>query len=298
MKRLIILSAMVMLALLVVAAPAPAQDERPKDERKRTFGDQVGPRRPRFSMARFRQTLAKLDLTDEQKKKIDQLSKDYKKKVAEQRKETAEKVKELREKQEEAREAGDKEKLAELRQEFRQLRTAGAETAKEYVESVKEVLTGEQKKKLEELQRPVPRIRVLLQVIREKDEEMGLTEEQQKKIKALAEEYKPQEGEGRPPDFRALREKTRKMRDDGASQEEIRKVYKEAQKKRLEHRARMERHSREFVARLAKILKPEQMKLAMEAAQANMGHRMRGRGRDREPGGEPPRRNRRGDSQE
>lgn len=295
MKRLIILSVMAMLALLVVAGPALAQDERPRRERTRPTRDRMRVRQPRLDAARFRQLVGQLDLTAEQKEKIGKLNKAFEKKAAEQRK----KLEALRTKQREARQAEDREKLTALRQEARPLQTAQGEMTKEYVESVKKVLTDEQKKKLEELQKPVPGIPLLLQAIKDKDEELKLTEEQQKKIKALGEEYKPKEGEGQAPDFRALREKTRKMREDGDSQEEIRKVFQEAQKKRTEQRAKMEKRGREFVAKLGKILNEDQMKLVMAAARAKMSEQRR-RGRER-PGAadrERPRRERRRNTDE
>jgi len=300
MKRLITLSAMVTLALLVVAGPALAQDERPRGERprgerRRPTGNRMRRRTPPFNIAQFRQLLGKLDLTDEQKEKIAKLSKDFEKKTAEQK----EKVAALRKNISEARKAEDRDKLTELRQEFRKLQTTGTEATKEYVESVKKVLTDEQKKKLEESQKPVPGIPLLLQAIKGKSEELKLTEEQQEKTKALAEEYKPAEGEGQRPDYQALREKTRKMREDGASREEIRKAFQEAQKKQVEQRAKMQKRCGEFVAKLAKILKPEQMKLVMETARSNTGRRPRGRGRGgEEGGGERPRRSRRGGDRE
>jgi len=298
MKRLITLSAIATLALLMVAGPAPAQNQRPRGQGQRASGDRMRRRPQQFNMARFRQLVGQLDLTAEQKEKVAKLSKDYEKKVADQRKETAAKIEGLRAKQKEARQEKDKDKLAELRKEFGQLRGAGVEAAKGYVASVKKVLTEEQNKKLEQLQKPVPGIPLLLQAIKGKGEELKLTEEQQKKIHALAEEYKPAEGEGRPADFRALREKTRQMREDGESQEDIRKVYQEAQKKRTEQMAKMQKRSREFTAKLGKILEPEQMKVVMETARANMGQRMRSRGRDRQPGGQRQRRGGRGDGQE
>ena len=282
MKRLITVSAMVLLALLVVAGPALAQAERPRAQRARPAGDRMRGQQPGLDVARFRQLVAQLDLTGEQKEKIAALAKEFEKKAAEQSKETAEKAEELREKLNKAREDGDSELLAELRQKSRQLRVAQGEMDKEFVESVKKVLTEEQKKKLEELQKPVPGIPMLLQVINEKSEELKVTEEQQEKIKALAEEFKPAEGEDQRSDGRALQEKTRKMREDGASQEEIRKVYQEAQKKQAEQRAKMEKRSGEFVAKLAKILKEDQMKQVMAAARTKMTEQ---RGRRREGAG-------------
>ena len=276
MKNLIALLAMVFLALLVVAGPALAQDERPRRERTRPAGDRMRMRQPQFDAARFRQLVSKLAPTAEQKEKIDKLSAAFEKKAAEQRK----KQEALRTKQREARQAEETEKVTELRQESRELRAAQGESAKEYVESVKKVLTDEQKKKLEELQKPVPGIQLLLQVVKEKTEELKVTEEQQKKIKALAEEYKPAEGEGQAPDFRALREKIRKMREDGDSPEEIRKVSLAAQKKRIAQRANAENRSREFVAKLGKILNEDQMKQVMAAGRAKMAEQ-RGRRRAR-----------------
>jgi len=297
MKRLITLSAMVLLALLVVAGPALAQDERPRRERTRPGADRMRMRQPQFNVARFRQLVAQLDLTDEQKEKITKLEKGFEKKAAEQREKTTEKAQELREKLRKAREDGDRELMTKLRQESRELRVAQGEVSKEFVESVKKVLTDEQKKKLEELQKPVPGIPLLLQVVKEKSEELKVTEEQQEKIQALAKEYKPAEAEGQPADNRALREKVRKMREDGESQEEIRKVYQEAQKKRQEQRAKVEKRSRGFVAKLAKILKEDQMKQVLTAARAKMSEQG-GRRRQGQGAGDRPRRERRRNTEE
>jgi colicin import membrane protein len=297
MKRWIGVSVVAALSLFLVAEGLRAQEARPRRERPgegATMAMRQGA--PQVDEEQMNRALGELNLTAEQKEKIEALRKEFQKKRAEQQGKMAA----LREKM---REAGDdQEKRAEAQREMRELFAAGgADAAKKFADDVKAVLTEEQKKKFDELQRPVPAIPALLRILQDKAEELKLTDDQKESVKKLADEYKPEDSA---PDRRAAmqaeREKMQQLRQNNASPEEIRKAMEEIQAKRAAEAAKAQQEGREFMAKLAKILDEDQMKIVTEAAQAQAGRQPRpeageraNRGQ-RQPGAQRPDRDREG----
>ncbi|MBN2584441.1 MAG: Spy/CpxP family protein refolding chaperone [Planctomycetes bacterium] len=280
MKRLIGVSLVVGLAMLMTAGSLLAQDERPR--RQRPAGDTMN-REPRFggrqqmSVAQLNRLLGQLDLNAEQKEKIAELQKTYEKKQAEQR----EKMAAVREKMQSAGE--DQEKRDAARNEMRELSTAGGESWKQLMEGTKAVLTDEQKKKFEELQQPVPSAEAVAKIIEDKAEELKLTDEQKEAVKKLSDEYKPAEGasDEQRKAMEEMRTRMRELRQSGGSQEEMGKLLQEMQAKREAEREKVDQKSREFMAKLAKILNADQMKIVSEAAKAQAQRQPRPEGAER-----------------
>ena len=231
---------------------------------------------PRMTPPRMKELLAQLDLSSEQKEKIATLQKALEEKTEEQQKALAE----LRTKRQEA--DGDQEKLAALRKETSDLFAKTETDRKKLVDDIMAVLTEEQKKKFEELQRPAPAVPAVVKIIEDKAEELKLTDEQKEAVKKLAEEYKPAEATPEQREaMEAAREKMRELRAKGASQDEIRKAMEEMRAKQMEGAAKAEQQGREFMAKLGKILNEEQMKTVKDAAQAQAERRPRPEGRER-----------------
>jgi Spy/CpxP family protein refolding chaperone len=268
-------------SMLLAACMAAAQDgppgPRPEGERPALARrERLGPMGPRMTPVRMKELLAQLDLTSEQKEKIAALQKALEEKTEEQQKALAE----LRTKRQEA--GQDQEKLAAVRKETAELVAKNEADRKKLMDDIMAVLTEEQKKKFEELQRPAPAVPAIVKIIEDKAEELKLTDEQKEAVKKLAEEYKPAESTPQQREaMEATRKKMRELRESGASQDEIRKAMEEMRANQIEETVKAEQQGREFMEKLAKILNEEQMKTVKEAAQAQAERRPRLEGGER-----------------
>lgn len=191
--RVILVTALV---VLMTGAIGLAQQ---RGERRRAGRQGAAARRMRqgVGQGQMLRVLGELDLTDEQKEKVAKLREDFTKRAEENRAEMREAFQELRKFRQEN--PNDQEGLRKKREEMRGKIAPMREATQNLLEEVKGVLNEDQIKKLEEIQQRGMRRRgirtgpVLPGVPPQVIGQLELTDEQQEKVKGLAQAYQEEQ---------------------------------------------------------------------------------------------------------
>jgi hypothetical protein len=269
MKRVAIGMALVAVMLMVVADLAVAQDARPRS-RNRTARRVARPG-AQAQYDRLVKAVGQLGLEGETQEKVAKVTAESAEKMEAQKKAEADARSKMAEKWKAARESGDREALTALRQEQRELAAKGREIVKAYEAAVTALLNDGQKAKLAELTQPPIPARALLAAVKANAEELKLTEEQQKALKAVAEKYAAKDGEGDP--RRAMWQKMREIRNSDKTNEEKREAQKKLREEMKKAGEASQKRDGECLAAIDKVLNEGQRKQVRTMARKQMQER-------------------------
>ncbi|MFW6133867.1 MAG: hypothetical protein ACOC8F_08225 [Planctomycetota bacterium] len=142
-RHVLVMTALLAAMGLMTVVARTADAESPRGARRAP--------RARLRAAMLRHLADKLDLTEDEKAEVVEVLQEHRKAVEACRKEHAEEFKELREAMRDARKEGDREKLAELREEMKELAAGRMELAKDLHEKILAALPADKAEHAKEL---------------------------------------------------------------------------------------------------------------------------------------------------